>query len=175
VTAPVSERLDAELPDPALHLEFVSRQFADPAVAPWHFPEVEGGSGGARTGAQAERMIVHWARQQRDRGYTWWPWRERSSGELVAMVGLNDAEVEGEPVVEVGWSVAPARWGEGLAVEAAGASLEWGFGQCALKRIVSFTMVDNHRSRRVMKKLGMTFEREFARQGLPHVLYTLSA
>ena len=38
-----------------------------------------------------------------------------TSGELVGYTGLNRDEVEGEPVVEVGWSISPGRWGEGLA------------------------------------------------------------
>ncbi len=76
-------------------------------------------------------------------------------------------------MVEVGWSVAPDRWGEGLAPEAAAASLDWGFEVCGLEEIVSFTMPDNHASRRVMEKLGMRYVRDFDRAGLPHVLYRL--
>jgi RimJ/RimL family protein N-acetyltransferase len=76
-------------------------------------------------------------------------------------------------VVEVGWSVAPDRWGEGLAPEAAAASLAWGFQVCGLEEIVSFTMPDNHASRRVMETLGMKYVRDFDRAGLPHVLYRL--
>jgi RimJ/RimL family protein N-acetyltransferase len=116
-------------------------------------------------------MFAAWEQQQRERGFSWWPWRERAGGELVGMIGLNAAEIEGEPVVEVGWSVRPARWGEGFAVEAARASIDWGFQRCGLERIVSFTRVDNRRSQRVMEKLGMEYLLEFERAGLPQVLY----
>ena len=109
--------------------------------------------------------------QQRERGFSWWPWRERSSGQLIGLIGLNAAEIDGEPAVEVGWSVRRARWGEGFAVEAARASLDWGFERCDLDEIVSFTMVTNERSRRVMDKLGLEYVRDFDRIGLPHVLY----
>jgi RimJ/RimL family protein N-acetyltransferase len=165
----VSERLEAEVPDRARHLEFLTAQLADPAVLPWHFPgDVDGKP---RSRAQLEGMFDIWERLQRERGFAWWPWRERSSGELIGLIGLNAAEIDGEPVVEVGWSVRPARWGEGFAVEAARASLDWGFGRCGLDEIVSFTMVTNERSRRVMEKLGLEFVRDFERAGLPHVLY----
>ncbi len=74
-------------------------------------------------------------------------------------------------MIEVGWSVTPARWGEGLATEAAAASLAWGFDVCELDEIVSFTMPRNTASRRVMEKLGMAYVRDFDREGLTQVLY----
>ena len=88
-------------------------------------------------------MLVAQAAQAAETGYCLWWWRERSSGELVGYVGLNRDEVEGEPVVEVGWSIAPARWGEGFAPEAARAAVAWGFERCGLERIVSFTLPEN--------------------------------
>jgi ribosomal-protein-alanine N-acetyltransferase len=100
-------------------------------------------------------------------------WRDVTDGELVGQVGLQPAEVEGEAVVEVGWSVAPERWGEGFATEAAASSIAWGFDRIGLAEIVSFAMVENAASLRVMEKLGMTYEREFPRAGLPHALYRL--
>lgn len=159
------------MPDRRRHLEFVTAQLADPDVLPWHFPAGEGRDGGPRTPAQLDDMFDTWERQQRERGFSWWPWRERSSDQLIGLIGLNAAEIDGEPVVEVGWSVRRARWGEGFAVEAARASLDWGFERCGLDEIVSFTMVTNERSRRVMEKLGLEYVRDFDRIGLPHVLY----
>ena len=129
-------------------IDFLARQTSDPLVVPWHWPERDDGDSGPRTRAQAAELVERYRVQLDERGFTWWPWRERSSGELVGMVGLNAAEVEGEPVVEVGWSIAPPRWGEGLATEAARASLAWGFDVCGLDRIVAFTMPDNRASRR---------------------------
>jgi RimJ/RimL family protein N-acetyltransferase len=108
-------------------------------------------------------------------GYTLWMWREVASGELVGQVGLQPAEVEGEPVVEVGWSIAPERWGEGLATEAARASIDWGFERIGLDEIVSFAMIENGASIRVMEKLGMDYDRDFMRAGFPHALYRLRA
>jgi [ribosomal protein S5]-alanine N-acetyltransferase len=111
---------------------------------------------------------------QHDRdGYTLWMWRELGSGELVGQIGLQPTEVEGESAVEVGWSVAPERWGEGFATEAARASLAWGFDRAALGEIVSFAMVENAASLRVMEKLAMKYDREFLRAGLPHALYRI--
>jgi [ribosomal protein S5]-alanine N-acetyltransferase len=166
--APRSARLDAEAPDLELHLEFARRQFADPRVARWHWP---GGLGGPRTRAQTRELVARQARECAEHGFGLWWWRERGSGELVGQAGLNRTDVEGEPVVEVGWSISPARWGEGFAPEAAGASLVWGWKRAGLEEIVAFTLPDNLASRRVMDKLGMSYVRDFEREGLPHVLY----
>jgi RimJ/RimL family protein N-acetyltransferase len=118
-------------------------------------------------------MLVAQAAQAAETGYCLWWWRERSSGALVGYTGLNRDRVEDEDVVEVGWSISPKRWGDGLAPEAARASIDWGFTRASLTRIVSFTRPRNHRSLRVMEKLGMTYVRGFERAGLAHVLYRL--
>jgi len=165
IELPRSERLAAEVPDPRAHLDFADRQLNDPEVAPWH--------GGARARERLEAMLVAQAAQVAETGFGLWWWRDRATGELVGYVGLNRDEVDGEPVVEVGWSIAPERWGEGLAPEAASVVLDWGFERCGLERIVSFTLLDNERSRRVMEKLGMSYGGEFKRRGLTHVLYEI--
>jgi ribosomal-protein-alanine N-acetyltransferase len=157
---PRSARLDAELPDPAVHLEFAVAHFENPLIAPWH-------GGGPR---DCHRMLVAHAAQAAEAGWCLWWWRERSSGNLVGYTGLNRDQVDGEDVVEVGWSITPSRWGEGFAPEAGQAAIDWGFAH-GLGRVVSFTMVENERSRRVMEKLDMAYVRDFERAGLPHVLY----
>ena len=50
-------------------------QLADPDVLPWHFPAGNGRDGGPRTPARLDEMFATWERQQRERGFTWWPWR----------------------------------------------------------------------------------------------------
>jgi ribosomal-protein-alanine N-acetyltransferase len=92
----------------------------------------------------------------------------------VGYVGLDRTEVEGEPAVEVGWSIAADRWGQGLATDAGRASVDWAFGSAGLDRVVSCTLHDNRASRRVMEKLGLKYVREFTRRGFDQVLYELA-
>lgn len=169
---PRSARLDAEAPDPAAHLEFAARHFGDPRIARWHWP---GDLGGPRTREQVREILFAQGGQLERLGYCMWWWRERDTGELVGTAGLNPAEVEGEAVVEVGWSIYPDHHGRELAPEAARAAVSWGFGRCLLEHVYSFTMPANGPSRRVMEKLEMTYVREFERKGLPHLLYRLDA
>ena len=81
----------------------------------------------------------------------------------------------GRDEVEIGWAVVPDRWGQGLATELGAASVAHAFGPLGLAEVVSFTLVDNRASRRVMEKLGFAYEDEIEYAGLPHVLYRLSA
>ncbi|CAN5623261.1 hypothetical protein BH10ACT11_BH10ACT11_13400 [soil metagenome] len=121
--------------------------------------------------ADVREMLIHYGVALSSGGVGHWWWREKASGSLVAQVGVHATDVEGEPAVEVGWSVDPERWGEGFAVEAAEAAIAWGFEVAGLERIVSFTMPSNQASRRVMEKLGMSYVRDFERASREHVLY----
>jgi RimJ/RimL family protein N-acetyltransferase len=102
----------------------------------------------------------------------------------VGCVGLNRPRFDAPftPCVEVGWRLAAAHWGHGYATEAARASLSLAFGDLGLDEVVSFTVPHNHRSRRVMEKIGMhrtpadDFDHPSLAEGHPlrrHVLYRI--
>jgi RimJ/RimL family protein N-acetyltransferase len=59
------------------------------------------------------------------------------------------------PAVEVGWRLAPACWGQGLAGEGARLALAFGFGPMDLDQIIAVAPVANQPSIRVMERLGM--------------------
>ena len=128
---------------------------------------------GPRSREQALEIVERQAAQHAEVGYCLWWWRERVAGELVGYVGLDRTDVDGEPVVEVGWSIAPEHWGEGLATEAGRASVDWAFDVAGLDRVVSYTLHDNLASRRVMAKLGLRHVRDFRRRGFDQVLCEL--
>lgn len=105
---------------------------------------------------------------------------------FIGYVGLWPVSFEAPfaPAIEIGWRLGRAHWGRAYAVEAANAALRDGFERLGLAEIVSFTTVSNHRSRRVMEKLGMTrdpcedFDHPRLPEGhplRPHVLYRLEA
>jgi ribosomal-protein-alanine N-acetyltransferase len=60
----------------------------------------------------------------------------------------------------LGYAIARAHWGRGIAVEAAGAAIGWAFAEHDLAEIWASTDVAHVRSRRVLEKLGMTLDRE---------------
>ena len=59
---------------------------------------------------------------------------------------------------EVGYDLARAYWGQGLASEALQAMIPFGFAQMNLHRIYAGTIADNHESVRLLERLG--FQRE---------------
>ncbi len=121
---------------------------------------------------------------QNNYGYAFWAARLRITGELIGFIGLNyvDWPAHFTPAVEIGWRLGSQYWGQGLATEGALATLDYGFNQCQLPEIVSFTVPANRRSMRVMEKIGLKrdLEGDFAHPKLAtdhplsrHILYRL--
>lgn len=88
------------------------------------------------------------------------------------------------PCVEIGWRLARAAWGQGLACEAAQLALRIGFTVLDLPEIVAFTAFSNQRSQALMQRLGMVRDAagDFDHPGLPaghalarHCLYRLTS
>jgi [ribosomal protein S5]-alanine N-acetyltransferase len=74
--------------------------------------------------------------------------------------------------VEIGWAVASALWGRGVGTSMARHALA-ATAEHGVTNIVVLTRTDNLASRRVMEKLGFTYERDFDHAGYPHVLYRM--
>ena len=116
-------------------------------------------------------MEAHWAAH----GFGWYGFTDRETGAFVARGGPHRTHVAGRDEVEIGWTVVPERWKQGLAIELGAASVDVAFGPLGLGDVVSYTLPENVASRRVMEKLGFVYERDTVHAGLPHVLYRLSA
>lgn len=132
--------------------------------------------------AAVDRIEAHF----RDHGFGWWAVEIPGVTPFAGFIGLNHPRFEAPftPCVEIGWRLAADYWGQGYATEGAQAALKYGFETLGLPEILSFTAVTNHRSRRVMEKLGMTHnaEDDFDHPLLPaghplqrHVLYRLQS
>jgi ribosomal-protein-alanine N-acetyltransferase len=63
------------------------------------------------------------------------------------------------PEVGLFWALAREQWGNGYATEAARAMVSYAFDNLRLRRVVATTEHDNARSIAVMRRLGMTIER----------------
>jgi RimJ/RimL family protein N-acetyltransferase len=150
-------------------------------IGPEHQPELEALLGDPRVGATlggvatpegvADQIAAH-GRHWDAHGFGYWMFRDLD-GVPVARGGLSATAVGGPGGVEVGWTVAPDRWGQGYATELGAAAIEVAFERLGLAEVVSYTMVENRASRRVMEKLGFEYEREVVHADLPHVLYRL--
>jgi RimJ/RimL family protein N-acetyltransferase len=117
--------------------------------------------------AYTKRNAAEWT----SRGIGFWMMRDRHSGDAVGRGGLKYTLNTGVEQVEVGWAVAPARWGQGLATEMANAAIAYGWEELDLSELIAYTMTHNIPSRRVMEKTGFAYERDFLHVKIPHALY----
>jgi ribosomal-protein-alanine N-acetyltransferase len=153
---------------PALeYLDEFAALMASPRVAETMWP---GDLGGPRSREQSEswlrKDVAHW--EVHDFG-VWYAF-ERATDQLVGRIGARVTLIEGAMEVELAWIVHPDHWGQGYAAELAAPARDLAFSR-GLRSVVAMTLPANEPSRRVMEKLGMTFERDITNAGLPHVLY----
>jgi RimJ/RimL family protein N-acetyltransferase len=136
------------------------------------------------TPEESNAAVSRWQAQIAERGWGLWAVEILSSQQFIGFIGLQVpvAPLPFAPCVEVGWRLAHEHWGKGYATEGARAALRVGFEQLQLAEIVSFTAVQNVRSRAVMERLRMqqsdtTFEHPGVPEGSPlrtHCLYRLT-
>ncbi|KZL29218.1 GNAT family N-acetyltransferase [Pseudovibrio sp. Ad37] len=137
---------------------------------------------------EARQFLDIMMRQEEKHGFCFPVVEDKKTGFFLGFCGLNVPAYSGplpcEPCVEIGWRLTPETWGKGIAVEAARFWLGFGFETLQLDEIVAITVVQNHKSRRVMEKLGMTHDPaedfDFPNVSVDHplcrhVLYRLSA
>lgn len=118
-------------------------------------------------------------------GIGWWAIEIPGNFDFAGFAGLSRPRFHTHftPCVEIGWRLRRDAWGKGYATEAGSACLDFAFDRLKLDDIVSMAVVDNHRSRAVMERLGMTRRKEddFGHPNIgidhplrAHVLYRLS-
>jgi RimJ/RimL family protein N-acetyltransferase len=108
----------------------------------------------------------------RRRGFGRWALELKETGELAGYCGLSMGN-EGVGV-ELAYMLARGLWGRGLALEAGGACLRYGFERLDLRSIAGLTLHDNRRSRRVLETLGMSFVAHAHYYGFDCVHYRLA-
>lgn len=90
----------------------------------------------------------------------WGLWAVDRDGDFLGFTGLAVPRFEAHftPAFEIGWRFARSAWGFGYATEAATAVLRFAFHELRLEEVVSFTAVENRRSRAVMERIGMVHD-----------------
>ena len=107
------------------------------------------------------------------RGFCLWKLALRLPGRggLIGFCGLQPLPETGE--IEIGWWLARAYWGRGLATEAARTALRDGRERIGLQRIVAIAQPANTASIGIMRKLGMRFERMTESRGIAVTKYAI--
>jgi ribosomal-protein-alanine N-acetyltransferase len=147
---------------------------ADPEVAAW-LPS-------PLSRAESDRLMDQVVADAGRNGFGLFAVQQRTTGDFLGFVGLAVPAWQAHftPVAEIAWRLARPAWGQGYATEAARETLDWAFGALDLPAVWSWTSVHNHRSWRVMERLGMTRLGTFAHPRLAadsqlskHIVYRL--
>ncbi len=164
----------------------VLRQWKDSDLPPWVAMNADAQVRRYFPSIATEEQALGEAQRCRDaiaqRGWGMWALEVPGMLPFAGFVGLNVPHFDAPwvPAVEIGWRLASAAWGQGLATEAAQAALGFGFARLGLREIVAIAVPTNAPSRRVMDRLGMAhdpdgdFDHPRIESGHPlqrHVLY----
>jgi RimJ/RimL family protein N-acetyltransferase len=117
--------------------------------------------GRERTDEVFTRQLDHW----RQHDFGWRAATLKSTGVWVGFIGLNyvgseAVEIDNKDEVEIGWWLKPSVWHQGYATEGALVLRDEAFERVGLDRIIGRHRLENVASGRIMKCLGMSFERE---------------
>jgi ribosomal-protein-alanine N-acetyltransferase len=98
--------------------------------------------------------FLDWAiSYQKKNGFCRWAVVEKSSGKIVGSCGFFRLKNDDK---ELGYLFAREVWGKGLATEAAGACLRYGYEKLNFTKIIALTDVAHFASQKVLEKIGFT-------------------
>ncbi|MDX1977570.1 MAG: GNAT family N-acetyltransferase [Pseudanabaenaceae cyanobacterium bins.68] len=110
-------------------------------------------------------LVGHWHL----RGYGHWAVIEKSSGQLIGRLGLQNPE--GWPGFELGWTLAKEAWGKGYATEGAQRVLQYAFREMKRSQVISIIHPQKQRSIRVAQKLGEKYLSKTVLLGIEVLIY----
>ena len=113
---------------------------------------------GIRTADDAARYISEKFLPSFERhGFGFYIMELKSNGTPIGMCGLIKRDALDD--VDVGYSLLEPFWGNGYAVEAARAVVDYGRRVIGLPRVVGLTAPDNVNSAKVLEKIGLRYEK----------------
>jgi RimJ/RimL family protein N-acetyltransferase len=99
-----------------------------------------------------QRQQIHWDTY----GYGWYALEDRLSAELVGWCGLGVLDETSE--TEIKYLLKQSHWGRGLATEAALCCVADGYRLYGIEKIIGLVHPENVASRRVLEKLGLSYQ-----------------
>ncbi len=107
--------------------------------------------------AEIEQIIAYFQTSFGDKTAMRFAIARRDDGVMVGDCGFNHFDWRDRSAV-IGYGLAKEYWGRGVMTAAVNAMLRWGFDTLDLNRIEATTNPLNHRSARVLEKLGFVRE-----------------
>jgi [ribosomal protein S5]-alanine N-acetyltransferase len=130
--------------------------------------------GGALSDEVAVRSLLErYTEAHQRQGFSSWAVVDQETGEPIGDAGFGIFEPTGE--VELGYTLARDRWGQGYATEAARACLAAGLEELEAPRIIAVVDAENEASLRLPERIGMKKIETIHARGRPHVLFAAAA
>ena len=107
--------------------------------------------------AEVDEIIRYFEESFRQKTAMRWAIARKDDGAMIGDCGYNQFDWRHHSAV-IGYGLAKEYWGRGVMTNAVNTMLRWGFAELGLNRIEATTNPLNHRSARVLEKLG--FQRE---------------
>jgi RimJ/RimL family protein N-acetyltransferase len=108
-------------------------------------------------------------------GFGLWAVVEKKERQVIGFCGFSRfPDVGGQSETEIGYRLARAYWGRGLATEAAIAVRDFGFQTLCLPRLVAIIDPKNMASIAVAEKVGLRYEKDTIFQEMPVRIYAMS-
>ena len=125
------------------------------------------------TRAQMTRWLKRNLDHQDQHGYGLFSVILKETGELIGDCGLEQLDMNGQTLAELGYDFRSNFWNQGYATEAALAVRDYAFDVLKLPQLISLIRVGNLASKRVAEKVGMTLAEEFTRYEIRYWKYAI--
>lgn len=112
-------------------------------------------------GTQSEQETLNFIKRMQkqfsEKGFCYFAVDILDGGEFIGFIGLSEQVFEADftPCIDIGWRLKKREWGKGYTGEGAKACLDFAFHQLKIDKVYAMAPAVNHRSEKVMKKIGM--------------------
>lgn len=122
---------------------------------------------------QTQKKIENFISSYEKYGFGKWAVILKESNKLIGYCGIAVEQIDDKDEKEIGYRLDPKFWGKGLATEAASAAIQYGFEKLKFPYVLGIVERENKASVRVLKKLGMQYEKETIFHGFEMDVYRL--
>lgn len=120
---------------------------------------------------QVKKSINHWIEYEKKFGFSNWVVTEKDNDIMIGKCGFN--WIPDNSDIEISYLFDKQYWGKGYATEVAGAVLKHGFETLGLNRVVGFVYPQNMQSIKVLKKIGLVYEKDVVFWGITFNLFSV--
>lgn len=160
-----TERCILRPPTPDVLDDWVAKLFSDPEVTRY-VPKRN-----LTPREDAERAFHESERCWTNHGYGGWVIIDKADDQIFGRCSLTYHDDTGD--IELGYGLARAYWGKGIATEVARACVRFGFETAKLAEITAVVVPENIASWGVLERIGFVFKKEAVYHGLDVVFYTI--